>query len=432
MHGVVSAALRETNSDSCETRLESPADQLRKRRIVARILFVWELGGGLGHVVPHLSLIDGLIARGHEICFALRNTAAHALLAQRGVKCLQAPVHRGAVANPFQNPLTYVHILHNCGYDNPERLRGLVQGWRSLFERARPDLTVFDHAPTAILASRDFPFRRVGLGTGFYIPPDRYPLPNLRHSVPASAEELRADEDRTVATVNRALENLRLDPIGRIADLFRLDAQFLRTYRELDHYRERGDAEYVGMLPSAGGDAPAWPAGEGKRVFVYLKIPGAHEVLLALKTAQRPALVFIAGLSAETRHEFSSPHLRFSDRPLDIAEVAKICNIAILNGSHDTTAQFLLAGVPVINLPLHLEQSIVAARIAELGAGIHLGAPRAELVQRALATMTTSERFHRNAADFAARHRTPDAAARLERLIHRIEEMAIRERSAGA
>lgn len=421
-----SAARRccETCPLPCETQLASPADQKRKRRIVARILFAWELGGGLGHVVPHLSLIDGLIARGHEICFALRNTTAHALLAQRGVKCLQAPVHRGTVANPFQSPLTYVHILHNCGYDNPERLRGLVQGWRSLFERVQPDLTVFDHAPSAILASTDFSIRRVALGTGFYVPPDVYPLPNLRLSVTLPTDELRASEDRTLSVINAVRDQLQLGPLARIADLFRLDAKIFRTYPELDHYRDRTDGEYAGIPPSAGGAAPVWPAGKGRRVFAYLKTPGAREVLRALRTAQQPALVYIHGNDPDVKREFSAPHLNFSDRPLDISAVARSCGVAILNGTHDTAVHFLLAGIPVINLPLHLEQSIVAARIAELGAGIYITTPRAELVLRALSSLETTDRFQRCAADFADRHRAPDAETRLGRLLNRVAGFA--------
>jgi UDP:flavonoid glycosyltransferase YjiC (YdhE family) len=392
---------------------------------MARIFFAWELGGGLGHIAPHLALIDGLLAHGHQVSFAMRNsTAAEGMFAQRDVQCLQAPIHQGAAADPIQTPLTYAHILHNCGYEDPEKLLGLVRAWRSLYDLVRPDVAIFDHAPTAILASGGYPFRRIGLGIGFYTPPDIYPLPNLRPYVQVSAEELRADEDRTLAIMNRVLDRLRLTPLERISCLFRLDAQIFRTYLELDHYRERGNAEYLGLLPSPSGEAPRWPGGDGPRVFAYLKGLGAREVLNALKAAQQPTLVFIHGLRPEAKHEFAAPHMHFSDRPLDIAAVAESCGVALLNGTHDTTAQLLLAGVPSINLPLHLEQSIVATRITELGAGIHFGAARAELVRQALTSMSTSDRFHRSAADFAARYRVPDSAARLDHLLNRIDGLA--------
>ncbi len=40
---------------------------------MAKILFTWELGGGLGHVVPYLGVIAGLQHRGHRVAFALRD-----------------------------------------------------------------------------------------------------------------------------------------------------------------------------------------------------------------------------------------------------------------------------------------------------------------------------------------------------------------------
>lgn len=392
---------------------------------MARFLFAWELGSGFGHVAPHLAVIDGLIARGHQIKFAMRTpVVAEQFFGRRDVQCLQAPVHHGAPANPAPTPLTYAQILQNCGYDDSETLLALARAWRALFESVRPDVTIFDHAPTAALASIGLPFRRVGLGTGFYIPPDIRPLPNLRPSIHVTMEELCAEEDRTLETMNSVLKQLRVDPLERVADLFRLDARFFRTFPELDHYRERRNAEYIGMLPAPAGATPTWPPGKGGRTFVYLKNAGVHEVLHALHTGQRPALIFVPGLDRRLKDKFSAPHLLFTDQPPDLSLVAKDCDLAILNGSHDTMAQFLLAGVPLINLPLHLEQSILATRAAELGAGLYLGAPRADLVRQAMMVISQTNCFHLRAAEFAARYRAHDATAQLERLLNRLDDLA--------
>ena len=375
--------------------------------------------------MPHLPLIDGLLARGHQVSFALRNVAGTArFFNQRNVRCLQAPIRLDGIENPVRTPLTFSHILHNCGYDDPDKLLGLMRAWRSLYELVEPDVVIFDHAPTAILASRGLAVRRATLGIGFYVPPDSYPLPNLRSWVPAAAERLRADEDRTLAKINCALEGMQLEPFPRVAQIFQLDAQFLRTFRELDHYRERGEAEYLGALPTPAGEMPVWPEGQGLRVFVYLKSAGLREVLRVLKTMPYRTLVFVSALHQDVRREFDVPNMRFADTPLDIAAVAKQCDVAVLNGSHDTAMLMLLAGVPTVNIPLYLEQRLVATRVAELGAGVHIGAARGELVRRALADVSTSGRFRQAATEFAARYGTHDPSAKLEGLLDRIDGLA--------
>ena len=41
----------------------------------------------------------------------------------------------------------------------------------------------------------------------------------------------------------------------------------------------------------------------------------------------------------------------------------------VLNGTHGSTAAVLLAGKPVVQLPIYLEQVVLARRTAALGAG---------------------------------------------------------------
>lgn len=67
--------------------------QARRRSKHATILFCWELGGGLGHVVAYLKFADELSHRGHRLVYALRQTGKVArLLQQAGHTYLQAPL----------------------------------------------------------------------------------------------------------------------------------------------------------------------------------------------------------------------------------------------------------------------------------------------------------------------------------------------------
>ena len=59
---------------------------------MARILFTWELGGGMGHSLCHRPLLNALIAAGHDVWFAMRSVEdAETIFAGMDIHLLQAP-----------------------------------------------------------------------------------------------------------------------------------------------------------------------------------------------------------------------------------------------------------------------------------------------------------------------------------------------------
>ena len=50
----------------------------------------------------------------------------------------------------------FAHLLYNNGFYDADSLKATVQAWRELYETVRPDLIVFDHSPTALLAACGF------------------------------------------------------------------------------------------------------------------------------------------------------------------------------------------------------------------------------------------------------------------------------------
>ena len=102
-------------------------------------------------------------------------------------------------------------------------------------------------------------------------------------------------------------------------------------------------------------------------------------------------------------------------RPVDLPALAGQCDLIVSHGGHGTTAQALLAGIPILTFPQHLEQATLAHRVAAVGAGkavaaraegIDYGTVMAQLVE-AGAARAAAERF-------AAKHRDFDAEAALE------------------
>ena len=144
----------------------------------------------------------------------------------------------------------------------------LAEAWRYLYRQIEPDLIVFDHSPTALLAARGFPTRQALIGTGFFCPADETPLPNLRPWLRVDSAQLLADELGILANVNAVLERWKERPLDRLAQLYYpVDEHFLLTFQELDPYPQRGPVEYWGMWSGGIGTAPDWPRGEGSRVL---------------------------------------------------------------------------------------------------------------------------------------------------------------------
>jgi UDP:flavonoid glycosyltransferase YjiC (YdhE family) len=390
---------------------------------LAKIVFTWELGEGMGHIVPYISLIRSLMARQHELFFVLRDLRhTQSLMGMQKVTYFQAPMKTWPSPNRIKSPLTYAHILHNIGFDNPVFLSGLMEGWQTLFNIIKPDCVIFEHSPTALLAARGYTFRKVLLGTGFVIPPAVYPLPNLRFWLKPDPNALSSDEDRTLQITNAALSRFCMAPLTHIADLFTGVEPILTTFKELDPYRERETSLFYGVSTNPIGEDPDWPRGNGKRVFLYLKpFPALHALLVMIEKLKLPSIIYIENLNRKLKENFKSPTLKFVDRPQDMNKIAAQCDFAILNATHNTTANLLLAGKPALHLPIYLEQSITAKRIEELRAGTVAHTLNVDEIAVKLNELISSDDYTRAAQRFSEAYRLMDFLAQTRSFIDKIE-----------
>ena len=240
---------------------------------MSRILLAWQLGGNLGHITPLLALAKGLRKRGHHVTFALEDTRLAAdVLTREAFPFVQAPVLRSTAPDLPREPASCPEILFHCGFADSVRLTAATRAWRALYRHLAPDLIVFDHAPTALLAARGIGIPRVVFGTGFCSPPRVSPMPSIRPWQHIPTERLEASEQRALDTANAALRAIGTRPLDAFHELFDVEENILATLPELDHYGARHDARYWGPIYEADeGDEPRWPEGEGKKVFVYLR-----------------------------------------------------------------------------------------------------------------------------------------------------------------
>jgi hypothetical protein len=409
---------------------------------MATILMTWELGAGLGHLMQLLPLAKGLVARGHTVYAALRDLPrVESVFGPGPVRYLPAPYRVTAPRRQFRPPVTFAHLLHNCVFAELPALRTMTTAWRNLIRLVRPDVIVFDHSPTALLASRAFgdQVRRVVIGSGFCVPPDP-PAPPLvlRPWLGADPAGLAADERGVLERVNTLLSEWRRPTLERLLQIYSdVDEQFLVTFAELDHFRDRGgQVVYRGAWTEGRGRPPEWPADapEGrKRIFAYLKnFPALPALLDALRSSGHPTLVYADGAPPEMRW-FASETLKFVNGPVHLGRAAKECDLAILNSGHGATASMLLAGKPALLLPIYLEQGMLADA-AERNTGAVLQAPYKDgpKTVEQLEKMLGSEQYAQAARGFAARYARFDPAEQNERMVDRIEQLVGGNRAAVA
>ncbi len=246
---------------------------------MSTILYAWELGGGLGHLLRSLPLARKLAGRGHRVIAALRElrragvmvdcssatakssrpSAETLRLDESGglhseIAFLPAPYLAWRIAEPIEPVRTYADLLHNVGFAHIEDLRILTRAWRTIFALARPDVVLCDHSPTALLAASLDEIPCATIGTGFCCPPcDGESLPDLRPWMrnPESGVGGRGSEvgpalslskggqteDCVLANINAIRAEHGKAPWERLADLYSSAAEtFLTTFAELDHF----------------------------------------------------------------------------------------------------------------------------------------------------------------------------------------------------
>ena len=386
----------------------------------------WELGAGLGHLVRLLPIAQRLLERGHRVYAAVRDLAAAQSVFGSGLlSVLQAPIQVRLSPSQIEKPFTFAHILHNFGFSDERDLAGRLDAWSELYRLVKPDLILFDHSPTALMASRGLPARKALIGSGFFCPPDGYPMPNLREWLQPDLAQLRKDEDAVLAGMNRLLEHRRQPPLERITQLYaQVDENFLVTFAELDHYPNRKGARYWGAWTKISGKAPQWPQSSGPRIYAYFKQFEQLEATLKV-LAELPAsiLIYSDGINATLQKRFTSEKLRFENSRLDLEEIGRTCDLAILNGNHGTTISLLMKGRPILQLPISLEQALLSLAVEKFGAALGADIKRPAHVERRLREMLNSTRFAAAARRFSEKYSSFDAEQQATQIVQRLEQL---------
>jgi UDP:flavonoid glycosyltransferase YjiC (YdhE family) len=395
---------------------------------MARLFYAWEFGANLGHIAAFLPLGRALRDAGHQVDWAVTQTGPAArLLLRENFTWMQAPV---ALETPRNTPpVSYADILLRFGYADAEDLLGLVVAWRELLQRGNAQLVLADHAPTAVLAARTLAIPVMLFSNGFTVPPRQRPLPAMRTWQPVASETLLALEDAALASVNSVLAHFDQAPLDALWKIFDVAEEAMITYPELDHYENRGVARYWGSLPNAAiGIAPPWPDMGGQRVFAYLRpeTPNCEAMIAALHRSPLPTVVYLPGASDAFKARWQARHLVFAAAPVDIELAARDADAAITYASLATTTAFLFAGKPLLLLPSHLEQFLLARRVVAMGAAMLVNPEAAPGdLSGPLQTLLNNPAFTDNARAFASKYAAFPQDHVIGNLVRRVDELFV-------
>lgn len=395
---------------------------------MATIALIWELGSDYGHIGRFLPIALELKARGHRPVMILRDISrADEMLGRHGIEYLQAPLWLPPVQG-LPAPINFTESLFLFGFLQPAGLLSVLRAWRAVLALLKPDLLIFDHAPTALLASRGLGLPRLVTGNSFAVPPRRTPLPLYEWWNPkAGAPQRELDcEERLLRNANHALSALGAPPMTCVADLYDAEVTHITGAPELDVYGPRDAACYVGAINALDqGVEPRWPAGPARRVFAYLKPRYMHfdAVVTALARLDASVLVFAPGLARQNMLRLQAANLAFSTEPLRMRSVREQVEMAVCHagGMVDVMLQ---AGRPVFLLPMQMEQTMTSRRVDELGCGLfHIAQQGPRELEKGLKRVFSTPAYAEHALAYQQRNANFTQAFAMERMIGSCEAL---------
>lgn len=351
---------------------------------MSNVVLVWELGAELGHVTRLNALAHKFAGIGHQVTCVLSNPdQIHTLFAKDyspPFNILRGPGWPQRSLKLSREPANLSEVLLAVGYHNANALAKNIKGWQSVLAPLKPDVIVYDYAPTALLASRDYQCRKIGLDDPFSKPPSTTPLPSFNQDPNVGSKNLSISESKLLATINLALNECALAGIDHVYDLFATDKSFLLSLPELDPFCEmRSAVEYVGLLEATSdrGVEMNWRSeSPTQKMFAYLKpgYPNLPEFLSVVHQLGVEAKMFIPGVAPEVVEQYAGTLLEILDQPYDVSKRLHEADLVVCHGGHGTVLGSVMNGVPVLIIPLQQEQLTTAKRCIDSGLGFGLGA----------------------------------------------------------
>lgn len=340
---------------------------------MARIFICWELGGSLGHLARLPIIVSGLVERGHELFLAagkqrhLRDFPFPQSMVVLPVPTGSCPEYKAA------KRICNATILLSQGYADIPTLEGMVRCWRGLYTLVQPDVLLFDYAPTAMLAARDVPAPKLILSSGFGSLVPGHPDTDLTPWVEGSRDEFQRQGALVTDHVNEVCRTYGLTPVEHFSEIYQCDFSLMSIIPELDEYnRDPSKTLYYTLFADLGFAAAEWSGNGSARIFAYLKPDFALTglVLDVLAHGDYDVICYCPGIPLERAERYRAGRLQIVTKPVSLASVLPDADVVVCHASKGLVVESLLCGVPLLNLPTHIEQVQNGMMVEKLGAGL--------------------------------------------------------------
>ncbi|MEH6783086.1 MAG: glycosyltransferase family protein [Alcanivorax jadensis] len=386
---------------------------------MATILFCWEMGEGMGHLMPVRKVLKALVEQGHDLVVAAVEVhTARRVLGSFSKSIVQAPSQvdkRYPLGRPAEG---VADLLSLNGFADNASLKGRHHAWCQLATLFKPDLVITEHSPGALLMARALCIPVVHVGTGFTLPPEQFPICFPGFAVGDNGKR----EQRHLDVFNKLICATGGQPLKRLSELFNAVAErYLLSFAELDHLGPREGVPYMGVEVPEDGERPVWPDAGQHQVFAYLKPFAALEGFLTAVNALKLSLLLVPDrIDPAILRRHKSSNIRVVEGRQSMKSVTRDADLIVCNGNHGTAAAAMLGGVPSLSFPLHQEQEACARRVASSSLGAMLPVKDGKAIPPLLETMLRSRAMQESCDKAASRYQGFDYQDSVSRMVREI------------
>lgn len=396
---------------------------------MANITCAWELGGGMGHAANLSALGVALGRHEHNVSYILKKpkVLSH-FVSIDDANIAKAPRWMRKINGLPSPAASYAEILMKRGYRDPKILMGLCQRWQRHMLKYETELLIADYSPTAILTAYILGIKCVSFCNGFSTPPLISPLPAFRKEYQNNMERFIEGEKIIMESINVVLKEFNRPAFNELADLFRtISESFITTFPEMDPYQHRSRASYVGYTNNQVNNNECLQhdsKSTKKKIFVYLSKDYKYliKILGHLNNIDADIIIYINDLPDDIRHRFESSNIYFSSKALNLSTLLNESDAIVCHANHGLVLESLLAGTPLLMLPMVYEQRLTALSVESIQAGKSINPAKEDSILE-IQTLLNDENHRKNAEAFAERYQGINTGETLNKVIERCEAL---------